>query len=72
MNKFENENVKACGTAADEIKEQNMNQDVAGGYDSAALGNQGKHCSLTLECQHICNWISWGNLAAYNIDRCDI
>ena len=59
MNKFENENVKACGTAEDEIKEQDMSQDVAGGYDSDALGNKGKYCSLTLECMHICNWVGW-------------
>ncbi len=61
MNKFETE--KACGTAADEINDQSMAEDTAGGYDSAALGNKGYICSVTLECSQVCrtiHWSSWG------------
>ena len=65
MNKFENENVKACGTAEDEIKDQDMGKDVAGGYDSNALGNSGKACSVTLECMHVCNWVNWSGWGAW-------
>ena len=52
-------NVKACGNAIDEIKMQEMNEDVAGGYDSNAYGNKGAACSVTLECQSVCNWVNW-------------
>ena len=65
MNKFENENAKACGTAAEEIKDQDMNQDVAGGYESNKLGNKGSVCSVTLECQHVCNWVNWSGWGAW-------
>ena len=63
MNKFENENAKACGTAAEEIKDQDMNQDVAGGYESNKLGNKGSVCSVTLECQTLCRAVRWSSWA---------
>lgn len=44
-----------------EVTEQDFASNISGGYDSEGLGNQGKYCTLTRECQRICNWISWGS-----------
>lgn len=63
MNKFENEHEKACGTAAEEIKDQDMSQDVAGGLDSAAIGNKGYICTATLECNQVCRAVRWSSWA---------
>ena len=49
------------GSVNEEIRLQEVEDDIAGGYDSAALGNKGRKCSLTVECQELCNWISWGS-----------
>lgn len=49
----------ACGSVAEEINDQKMVDEVVGGYDSPALGNEGSHCSVTLECQNICSWVNW-------------
>ena len=63
MNKFENEHEKACGTAAEEIKDQDMSQDVAGGMVSLGSGNKGSVCSVTLECQTLCRAVRWSSWA---------
>ena len=55
--------VELCSPAGNVMKEvlaQEVNDDISRGYDSKELGNHGKHCSWTLECQTICNWVSWG------------
>ena len=65
MNKFENDNTKACGSVAEEIADLDMSQDVAGGSyaESAYLGNKGSVCSVTLECQSLCRAIRWSSWA---------
>ena len=57
---LESENSINAGSVLEEISDQQIDSNVSGGYDSNGLGNQGKKCSWTLECQAICNWISWG------------
>lgn len=57
---FENANINlVCGDITEEIKEQDMTQDVVGGWDSPKLGNSGGVCSATLECMNVCNWVNW-------------
>jgi len=68
MSRFENKLDRAdmnlaCGSVAEEIKAQNMTEEAVGGADSDGLGNNGKYCSLTHECQKICdiiNYSGWG------------
>jgi hypothetical protein len=48
-----------AGNVLEEISMQEASDQVAGGYDSDALGNTGYFCSVTQECQHICNWTLW-------------
>lgn len=49
-----------AGNVMKEVLDQEVKDNVAGGYDSDGLGNQGKHCSVTVECITLCNWVSWG------------
>jgi len=48
-----------AGNVLEEIAMQEVGDQVVGGYNSNALGNQGILCSITQECQHICNWTLW-------------
>lgn len=54
------EMINPAGDVMKEVLAQEVKEDIAGGYDSPALGNHGDKCSWTLECQTICNWVSWG------------
>lgn len=52
-----------CGNVADELREQDMVEEPVGGFESKNLGNKGGACSLTLECQNLCNIVNysgWG------------
>lgn len=49
-----------AGNVMKEVLDQEVKDNVAGGYDSEGLGNKGDHCSVTVECMTICNWVSWG------------
>lgn len=68
MSRFENKLERAdmnlaCGNVAEEINAQNMADEAVGGASSNDLGNNGKYCSLTNECQSICGIIhysQWG------------
>lgn len=44
-----------------EVLEQDFCFGAGTAYDSTGLGNQGSKCSLSRECQRICNWISYGS-----------
>ena len=60
MKKYEIKNNPA-GNLLEEINEQDFSLNVSGGYDSEGLGTRGGHCSMTRECQRICNWVSYGS-----------
>ncbi|MBK1813751.1 plantaricin C family lantibiotic [Clostridium sp. YIM B02505] len=60
-NKYSVSENNPAGDLLVEIREQDFTDSVTGGYDSEGLGNQGKKCSLTRECQRLCNWISYGS-----------
>lgn len=61
-NKSSNNEKNPAGDLLIEVSEQDFSL-YAGksGYDSVKLGNSGKSCSLSRECQRICNWISYGS-----------
>lgn len=48
-----------AGSVMKEVLDQEVKDNISGGWDSAGLGNKGDACSLTVECMTICNWISW-------------
>lgn len=44
-----------AGNVAEEISLQELGDQAGGWFDSPALGNQGKYCTVTKECMFICN-----------------
>jgi len=52
-----NENVEnAAGDLLDEISEQIEDSDIVGAGKSADYGNDGRFCTITVECMNICQW----------------
>ncbi|MEN8906923.1 MAG: plantaricin C family lantibiotic [Clostridiales bacterium] len=49
-----------AGDALEEISAQNFMNVSGAGVNSKKKGNQGAHCSWSIECQRICEWVSWG------------
>ncbi|NFA60701.1 plantaricin C family lantibiotic [Clostridium botulinum] len=60
-NKFSNNEENPAGDLLVEVSEQDFSLNISGGYDSKGLGNTGKRCSWSRECQRLCNWISYGS-----------
>lgn len=63
--KFSSKEENPVGDLLEEVLEQDFCLGAGTAYDSERLGNQGKRCSLTRECQRICNWISYGSGGAF-------